>query len=292
MYVNGEKRPESGYLAERITEGASAFLDQQNANQPFFLCVSHFNPHTPYEGHPQKYYDMYAGKNFESFGYEPGAPNALREKNFLKDIPGNLRKCAASVTALDDQVGALMKKLTAKGLRENTIVIFTGDNGFLLGRHGLWSKGLASDPINMYEEVMRVPMIWSWLGKTPVEASCPELVSFYDLLPTLCDATGVQPPAGRNLPGRSYLRYVKQEPIGKKDPKWRTTVFGHFRNTEMARDQRFKLVLRNGGEGPNELFDLRTDPTERKNLFENQGFVSVRDRLTKELAAWRAQHAS
>lgn len=291
MYLNGEKVQEQGYLAEHITRHSGVFLDQQRPGQPFFLCASYFNPHTPYDGHPQRYYDMYKDARFESFNYEPAAPNALREKAFLKDIPGNLRKCAASVSALDDQVGLLLQKLSAKGLRDNTIVIFTGDNGYLLGRHGLWSKGLASDPINMYEEVMRVPLIWSWLGKTPVEASTPELTSFYDLVPTLCDATGIQPPA-RNLPGRSYLRYVKQEPIGKKDPKWRTTVFGHFRNTEMARDQRFKLVLRNGGEGPNELFDLRLDPRERKNVYEDPAFISVRDRLAGEIRAWRTQYAS
>lgn len=287
MYRNGEKREEQGYLTEVTTRGALEYLDQQSAAKPFFLTASYFNPHTPYDGHPQRYYEMYKDATFESFEYAPAAPNALREKGLLNDTVGNLRKCAASVTALDDQIPVLLKKLTEKGLRENTIVVFTGDNGFLLGRHGLWSKGLASDPINMYDEVVGVPMIWNWPGKAPVEAVRPELVSFYDMLPTLCDAAGAPAPAGRNLCGRSFLPFVQGKQLGKKDTPWPTTVFGHFRNTEMARDLRYKLVWRNNGEGPNELFDIRTDPRERINQFANAQFASVRERLTAELAAWR-----
>ena len=97
----------------------------------------------------------------------------MREKNLLQDTVGNLRKCAASTTALDDQIPVLLQKLRQRGLADNTLVIFTGDNGFLLGRHGLWSKGLASDPINMFEEVMQVPMLMHWPGKIPVQATRP-----------------------------------------------------------------------------------------------------------------------
>lgn len=290
MYRNGEKREEQGYLTEITTRGALEYLEQQSpGSKPFFLTVSYFNPHTPYDGHPQRYYDLYKDAAFESFGYAPAAPNALREKGLLADTVGNLRKCAASVTALDDQIPVLLKKLAEKGLRENTIVVFTGDNGFLLGRHGLWSKGLASDPINMYEEVMGVPMIWNWPGKAPVEAVRPELVSFYDMAPTLWDAAGVPAPAGRNLCGRSFLPQVQGKLPGKKDTPWPTTVFGHFRNTEMARDARYKLVIRNGGEGPNELFDLRNDPREGVNQYANAQFSTMRERLAGELAAWRGR---
>lgn len=201
---------------------------------------------------------------------------------------GNLRKCAASTTALDDQIPVLLSRLQQRGLRDNTLVILGGDNGFLLGRHGLWSKGLASDPINMYEEVMQVPMIWYWPGKVPVEGIRPELVSFYDVLPTLCDVADVQPPAGRNLCGRSYLPLAMGQTLPRDQP-WRSTVFGHFRNTEMSRDARYKVVLRNDGAGPNELYDLRMDPREKRNEYSNPGFINTRDRLSAALAAWRKQ---
>ena len=285
MYQNGKQTPEKGYLTEITTQGVLRFLDQQQAGKPFFAVASYFNPHTPYTGHPQKYYDMYANTAFETVGWEPAAANALREKNLLQDPVGNLRKCAASVTALDDQIPSLLKKLAEKGLRDNTLVIFTGDNGFLLGRHGLWSKGLASDPINMYEEVMQVPMIWNWPGKVPVEGTRPELVSFYDVMPALCEVAAVAPPS-RELCGRSYLPLALNKPLPKKQP-WPTTVFGHFRNTEMARDNRYKLVLRNEGKGPNELFDLTRDPREKANQYDNAQYVTVRERLGRELAGWR-----
>jgi arylsulfatase A-like enzyme len=228
---------------------------------------------------------MYQNVNFETTDWEPPAPNALREKDLLKDTVGNLRRCAASTTALDDQIPSLIKALTGRGLRDNTLVIFTGDNGYLLGRHGLWSKGLASDPINMFEEVMQVPMIWNWPGKVPVEGVRPELVSFYDFVPTLCEVAGVTTPP-RNLCGRSYWPLANGKGLDRKDV-WPTTVFGHFRNTEMARDKYYKLVIRDSGQGPGELYDLRVDPRERRNQYANPQFLTIRERLGNELAAWR-----
>mgnify|MGYP005811587921 CR=1 FL=1 len=288
MYLNGEKLEEKGYMADLITRRANEFLDRQTPGKPFFLTASYTNPHTPYDGHPQKYYDLYAGTSFDTVGWERPAANALREKEMLRDTVGNIRRCAASVTALDDQVPVLLRKLHETKLWENTLVIFTGDNGYLLGRHGLWSKGLASDPINMYEEVMQVPMIWAWPGRTPTETMRPELISFYDFLPSLCDAAGVVAP-DRNLCGRSYLTAASGRSFPKKHA-WRNLVFGHFRNTEMARDSRYKLVLRNEGKGPNELYDLESDPRERKNQYDNGAYTATRQRLEKELAAWRAAY--
>ncbi|GIU78768.1 MAG: arylsulfatase A family protein [Bryobacteraceae bacterium] len=290
LSVQGSPVSEKGYLAEILTKYASDFIDRQQKDRPFFLTVAHLNPHLPYDGHPQRYYDMYRDARFETFGIQPAAANALREKKYLEDPVPHIRKCAASVTALDDQVGALHRKLMEKGLFDNTIFIFTSDNGFLLGRHGLWSKGHASHPINMYEEVMRVPMIWSWPGRIPVQAVRPELVSFYDFLPTLCEAAGVEPPNDRNLCGRSYLSLLLNQPLPRKNP-WPDLVFGHFRYTEMARDKYYKLVVREPGTGPGELYDIRKDPNERVNLYQDAGFTTVRTRLEKRLAEWREKYA-
>jgi arylsulfatase A-like enzyme len=123
-----------------------------------------------------------------------------------------------------------------------------------------------------------------------VEASRPELVSFYDVLPSLCELAGAVPPASGNLCGRSYVPLALNRPLPKKEP-WGNLVFGHFRNTEMARDNRFKLVLRNGGEGPNELFDLSTDPREKVDHYGNSQYITVRDRLAKALEGWRKKYA-
>jgi arylsulfatase A-like enzyme len=289
MSLNGKPVDEKGYLADLITQRACEFIGQQNASQPFFLTVSHLNPHVPYEGHPQKYYDMYAKTKFDSVDYQAAAPNALREKEMLKDTLGNIRRAAAATTALDDQL-PLMECLRKRGVLDNTVVVFTGDNGFLLGRHGLWSKGLASDPINMFEEVMAVPMIWSWPSRIPPTSVRPEMTSFYDVMPTMCEIAGAALP-NRNLCGRSYFRVLSGQPLPKKQP-WPSTVFGSFRNTEMARDNRHKVIVRNNGEGPNELYDMIADRRERMNQYENPAFVTVRDRLSGQLAGWKKRFSS
>jgi arylsulfatase A-like enzyme len=129
-------------------------------------------------------------------------------------------------------------------------------------------------------------MLVSWPGKIPTGEVAPEMVSFYDVLPTLCEAAGVAPLTGRGLTGRSFLPIAKRERLPKKNP-WHNIVFGHFRNTEMARDTRYKLVLRNDGKGPNELYEITRDPKEKVNRYDDPQYVTARDRLAAELTAWR-----
>jgi len=289
MYLNGKAVNEDGYSTELMTKRATEFIDQQSTSKPFFLTIGYQNPHTPYSGHPQKYYDLYAKTKFDSIGYDTPAGNALREKDMLKDIVGNIRKCAAATTALDDQIPVLLKRLQDRGFRDNTLFVFTSDNGYLLGRHGLWSKGLASDPPNLYEEVMQVPMLWSWPGRIPAESAVPDLVSHYDFVPTVCDIVDTDVPE-RKLCGRSYLPLAFRQKLPKKEP-WPTTVFGEFRNTFMARDRRYKIVVRNDAKGPNEMYDVVADPREKVNQYNNPQFITVRDRLLGQLQDWKSRTA-
>jgi arylsulfatase A-like enzyme len=138
----------------------------------------------------------------------------------------------------------------------------------------------------MYEDVLHTPMIWNWPGRVPVESRRPELISTYDFLPTMCELLEIPPPAGRNLSGRSYLPLVQNRLLPKKSP-WRTVVCGHYRNTEMVRDGRFKLVQRNEGNGPNELYDLADDPGEKVNQYDNPKYLLERGQLARSLDAWR-----
>jgi arylsulfatase A-like enzyme len=154
----------------------------------------------------------------------------------------------------------------------------------------LWGSGAASDPVNLYDEVVATPMLWSWLGRIPAQSSRPEMVSAYDLVPTLCEITGAPLPP-RNLCGRSYLPLLTGKPLPKKQP-WRTIVCGHYQAADMAREERYKVVLRNQGKGPNELFDLSKDPRERVNQYDNGAYVTVRDRLGGELAKWKQRYSA
>ena len=263
---------------DSVTGKAQQFLDQQTKDKPFLLTVNYADPRPPYEGHAPQYHEMYAKSTFEGMGREPVSPNAAGNKDMLKDVVGSLRKCAAAVSALDAQIPLLLAALQTRGLRENTLIVFCSANGSLLGRHGLWGDGAASDPPNMYEEVVRVPMIWNWPGRVPVESVRNELVSSYDVMPSLCEAAGVAP-AG--LTGRSYAVLAFGKRLPKKQP-WRNVVTGQIGNTQMARDSRYKLVLRSQGKGPNELYDLAVDPRERVNRYDNPGFISIREQLTHQ----------
>jgi len=275
---------------DAVTSAGGTFLDQQSKGKPFFLTLAYPGPGAPIADVPAKYQEMYESATFDSFGIQPVAENAKAGKDFLQNPLASLRQYAAAVAALDDQIPALQRKLLAKGLFEDTILVFTSDTGALLGRHGLWADGLASDPVNMYDEAMQVPLIWQWPGRVPVHSARPELVSSYDFLPALCDATGIAAPAGKNLCGRSYLPMVLNKPLPKKEP-WSNVVYGQLRDAEMVRDKSFKLVLRAKGEGPNELYDMRKDFREKNNRYSEPAFVSVRGELTKQLAAWRAKYA-
>src|SRR5437879_1557323 len=286
MNWNGQVVQEKGYLTELATAKAGEFLDKQTPGKPFFLTLGYLNPHAPYEGHPARYYQMYSQTNFETTGWEHPASNALRGKEYLKSTVENLRKVAASVTALDDQIPALLAKLNARGLQERTLIIVSSASGSLFGRHGLWGGGLASNPINMHDEVLATPMIWRWLGRIPAQSVRPEVVSSYDFMPTLCELLQVSPPAGRNLCGRSYLPLALNERLPKKW-RWRKLIFGQYRNTEMARDTRFKLVLRNDGAGPNEFYDLADDPREKVNQHENQKYLLDERELVRSIEEWR-----
>lgn len=256
------------------------FLDQQTAEKQFFLLVSYSGS----EASPE----MYAKTNFESLGWEPLAANATEGKEYFKNIVVSIRKTAASLTALDGQIPDLISKLDKRGLRDNTLIVFTSPSGCLLGRHGLWGDGQASNPPNMYEEVVATPMIWNWPGRIPVEGVRPELVSAYDVVPSLCEVAGI--PAPPNLCGRSYLNLVLNKPMTKKHP-WQNLVFGDFQNTQMARDKRYKLVSRDGGKGPGEFYDLSADPREKVNQYANPRYNSMRDLLAAELAAWLKRYA-
>jgi len=250
-----------------------------SAAKPFFITVTLGSPLA--QSIPQKNLDLYTTAGFEATGFEPAAANATH-KDMLRDARVNLRKYAGGVTTLDDQVGALMADLQKHGLWENTVTVFTSGHGFLAGHHGLWGDGLASDPVNMYEEVMRVPMIWTWPGHFPPGSVRPDVVSADDVLATLGEITGA-PQASRSC-GRSYMPFIYNQHMPKKQP-WRGLAFSRFRNVQMARDDRYKLVLREGG--PNELYDEATDPAEKVNQYDNPQFVSVRDRFTSELKGWR-----
>ena len=269
---------------------AVKFLDSQAPEKPFLFTVNCASLRPPYDNVPQKYLDLYATEPFDGYAPDLPAQNAAEGKDMLRNILGNVRKAAAALTAVDDSIGTVLSKLRSRGLQDNTVVIFTAACGALWGRHGLWDSGDASEPPNMFEEAVVTPIIWSWPGRIPAIAHRPELVSAYDLVPSLCDLLSLPVPQ-RNLCGRSYIPLVTIKPLPKKSP-WRKSICSHLGNTTMAREDRYKFVSRNNGQGPNELYDEVVDPGEKTNQADNQQFVTLRNEFTAIIDQWTKQYSS
>jgi arylsulfatase A-like enzyme len=281
----------AGYVSQEGDSAAALqFLDGQTAGKPFFFTLNCPSLRPPYDSVPQKYLDLYARQPFDGYAPERPAASAESGKEMLRDILGNVRKAAGAVTALDDQIGPVLAKLRARGLQDSTLVVFTAASGGLWGRHGLWDAAAASTPPNMFDDAVATPILWSWPGHIPAVALRPDLVSAYDFVPTVCDLLTLDPPK-RNLCGRSYALLVTGKPLPKKTT-WRLALCAHYGNSDMVREERYKMVSRNQGKGPNELYDLVTDPAEKVNQFDNPNFLTVQTELTGELAKWKQQYSA
>lgn len=287
LSVNGKPAQGDGPTPAVLTHHAAEFIGRQDG--PFLLVVSY--PASPAEGVPSKYLDLYKSSSFQTFGIQPASASALDGKDRLRDTVASIRQTAAAVSLLDEQAGALQQAIIQKGAFENTVVVFTSTAGQFLGRHGLWGAGYASNPPNLLDESVHTPLFLSWPSHIPTGTSRPELVSATDLVPTLCEIGGIPVPSGRNLSGRSYLTLASGKPL-PKHRTWKDLVFGELRGVEMARDNRFKLVARPDEQGVSEIYDLRKDPDERINQYENQEYADVRARLEAELRDWHEKFAS
>ena len=265
---DGRFAAEEGYITDLIAGNAlerlEAFAGQED---PFYLSVHFTAPHSPWEetDHKKEFLDLYRDCDFTAtpdLPYHPWqvftCPHGQGERR--KEL---LRGYYAAITAMDHQIGRLLDRLEELGLTEDTIVIFTSDNGMNLGQHGIWGKGNGTFPQNMYDSSVKVPFIASWPGHFAQGAVCSELFSHYDILPTLCDLCGLPVHTRQALPGRSFRRWLWEPDLADSRP---VVVFDEYGPVRMIRDREWKLVLRYPY-GPNELYHISADPDETENLF-------------------------
>jgi len=170
MVRDGEAVNVPGYITEAITDDAVEFI-RKNRDGAFGLLVGYTAPHSPWDGHPQEIVDSYDDCPFESCPQEPAHPWATRlTKRCLGDRE-MLKGYFAAVTAMDLNVGRILATLDDLGLRESTLVVFGSDNGYSCGHHGFWGKGNATFPLNMYENSVKVPMIFSHCRRSRIRRS-------------------------------------------------------------------------------------------------------------------------
>jgi arylsulfatase A-like enzyme len=190
----------------------------------------------------------------------------------------------ACVQSLDDDVGRLLDWLDANGLRENTLVIYTSDQGFFLGDHGLYDKRF------MYEPSIRMPFIVRWPGQVTPGTVQDSLAINADFAPTFLEAAGLKIP--EDMQGRSLWPLLK----GQRPADWRTSFYyryyhdpGHH-NTRAhygIRTETHKLIYF-WKKGQWELYDLRNDPDELHNLYDEPSQQSVAAQLKAELYRLKA----
>ena len=293
VWSDGQRASEPRYLTEAITEEALSFLEGPGAGDaPFYLSVNYTAPHSPWVGqHPQRWLDLYAGCDFAScpqepphpwFSWEPGPVSAA-----MRDPRPSLQGYFASISAMDAGIAALLAHLDARGLRESTVVVFTSDNGFSCGHHGIWGKGNATWPINLWENSVRVPTLVRWPGRVPAGVVTEALASACDLHPTLLDLAGVPVPADPLAAGRSLAPLLRGDAATGAETVF---VFDEYGGARMVRSAEEKLVVR-AGDGPEELYDLRDDPAERHNRATDPACAARVAELRGALQDWFAAHA-
>ena len=274
-----------GYLTDVITDDALGFIDT-NRDRPFYLSVHYNAPHTPFTGHPQEIVDSYDDCPFKTCPQEAAHPWIRERSRIHLGNRESLKGYFAAVTAMDLNVGRLLDRLGELGLRQNTLVVFSSDNGYSCGHHGFWHKGNGTWPLNMYENSVKVPAIFSHPGSLPQGRVTDAMVSQYDFMPTLLEHLGLPAVDDATLPGCSFLDVLRGETDEARED---VVVYDEYGPVRMIRTREWKYVHRYPF-GPHELYDMVNDPDERKNLVDEKSQTSVVAEMRERLAGWFARY--
>lgn len=297
---------------------------QKQKDTPFFIQVSIPEPHTPSQV-CDPYYSMFppedlpslltSRKDLKKKGEKYMALATLEDKacpNLQQEIPRLRSIYLGMVRMIDDQMKRLIGGIKSYGLDDNTLFIILSDHGDYCGEYGLIRKG-AGVP----ESLTRIPMIWAGYGIKPQSYPMDAHVSIVDIFPTLCSVVGAEIPIGVQgrslwpmLKGEDYPRkefssvvveqgyggedFTLDEPLGFEESGfYRPNVEASFGgltpwtqsgSLRMVRKGDWKLAMDNNGRG--ELYNLKADPSEINNLFDNKKYISEQLDLLKELLTW------
>lgn len=306
MIEMGERKKLSGYTTEVITDLAINFVRQRPADRPFFLMYHHKAPHRnwqpdekyrrQYENFdppvPETFDDDYRGKSDASQAATMHIDQDLNDNDLKMAPPAGLTGAAlkrwkyrrymqdylACIQSVDDNVGRFLDFLDQQGLTENTIVIYTSDQGFFLGEHNFYDKRF------MYEESLRMPFLIRWPKRIRAGSVSREMILNVDFAPTFLEAAGV--PVPTDMQGRGFRSILE----GKRPANWRQEMYyryyhpGHHNVAAHygIRTTRYKLIYFHQL-GQWELYDLQRDPREKRNEYANPAYGATVRRLTARL---------
>ena len=287
-YLKNDLEREGGEPGRTFVDEAIDFLKHKQASgdhRPFFMYLAPPDPHDPRIA-ASKYLDLYQPDRIPlPKNYMPLHPfdnGEMRVRDELlapwprtpEEIRRQLRDYYAVITGLDYHVGRLLAALEDLGLADDTIVIFSSDNGLAIGSHGLMGKQ------SLYEHSAKVPLILA--GPGIPKGGSDALVYLMDLLPTVCDLVGAPAPA--DLDGKSLKGVIEG-----KSKSVRDSLFYAYRGVQRAiRDDRFKLILY-PRINKKQLFDLTGDPDELHDLSADPAQAGRIEQMTAKLGDWQRQ---
>jgi arylsulfatase A-like enzyme len=288
---NGKMTRHPGYTTDLWTEHAVRFVEDSSKKQkPFFLFLSYNGPYglgrLLLNESKNRHVEKYSGRLFESFPREPAHPWLFNNRDYLNNLI-SIRRFAAELNAVDDGVGEVMAALRESGAADDTLVVFTADQGWVGGHGGFWGMGDHTRPLTAYDGMLQIPLIFNQPRSIPAGSESDQLVSNYDLMPTLLSSIGLKEKmAAKPLsPGRDFSKTL----AGEYTP-WKDEVFYEFENTRAIRTPDWKLIKR-FPYGPDEFFELGSDPDERTNLTNVPEHNTMKLALQKRLDDFFNKHA-
>ena len=314
MIEMGKKEKLEGYVTDLITDAAIDFMSNRDPERPFCLLCQQKAPHRRWFP-DAKHADLYANEDIpvpETFDDDyahrgTAARNAamriekdLDEKDLKMAPPEGIEGPALKrwkyqryikdylrvIASVDDNVGRVLDFLEASGLAENTIVVYTSDQGFFLGDHGWFDKRF------MYEESLRMPLLVRYPRIVAPGSVNSGLVLNVDFASTFLDLAGA--PVPDNMQGRSLRPLLR----GKTPRDWRTAMYYQYYEFPGAhsvrlhygiRTKRHKLIHYHVDMDEWELFDLQQDPHELRSVYEDPAYADVVADLKAQLEQLRAK---
>ena len=322
----GIRRVVQGYVTDLITDMSLDWLKERDQEKPFCLLYHHKAPHRewePDEKHahlylneeipePDTLYDDYANRSSAAEAAKMRVGPDMKPMDLKcqinHDLPEmELRKWAYQryikdylrvIASIDDNVGRVLDYLDAEGLTENTLVIYTSDQGFFLGDHGWYDKRF------MYEESLRMPFVLRYPGEVEPGSVNEDIVTNVDFAPLFLDLVGI--PIPEDFQGRSFRPLLQGEtpadwPEAMYYRYWmhksHHNVYAHYG----IRTKRYKLIYYYndalGQEGaidetyePEwELFDLEKDPQEMRSVYDDPAYAEIQKELADEMHRLQAE---
>jgi N-acetylglucosamine-6-sulfatase len=290
--INGTATPSQGWVDDVSTSNAIEYI-KTNKDKPFLVTLAFKSGHGPFQP-PVRHKETFATVKLTKPATEnlsspykgqidtgkrnTNAAPAPKSDSWTDNNDQKIRNYFGALKGIDENVGRVLKTLDSLKLDQNTVIIFSSDNGFFFGEHGLGDKRAA------YEESIRIPLLVRYPARFPKGKKIDKIVLNLDSAPSLLDLAGVAAPA--SFQGKSWVPLVED-----KAKDWRTSfLYEYFYETgfnvptiKAVRTETGKLIQYPGEEGWSELYDLTKDPHETSNLYNAAGGEKLKKQLIGEL---------